>query len=146
MLAAQLLTPLVDPKEYSSCTSLELTNPSAFAESRILFFATLLNGVWVAFTYYPEGSHVGFGYPFYELIPSPLEASFSPQRSWVSLFRALLPSDGRSGRFQPPFFALALSQKTSRPCNCASATYSHRKSRIPFASRGFSSGRNLLLS
>lgn len=43
----------------------------------------------------------GFGYPFCELTPNPLEASFSPQRSWVSPFRAFLPFDDRSGRFPP---------------------------------------------
>jgi hypothetical protein len=41
MLAAHLLTPLVDPMERSACTSLELTYPSAFAEPEILFFHLL---------------------------------------------------------------------------------------------------------
>jgi len=51
---------------------------------------------------------LGFGYPFCELTPNPLEAYFSPQRSWVSLFRAFLLFGDRSGRFQPSIFALAL--------------------------------------
>jgi hypothetical protein len=45
MLTAQLLAPKVDPKKPSSCTSLELSNPSAFAEPGILLSTALLSGV-----------------------------------------------------------------------------------------------------
>jgi len=104
VLAASLPASLVDPKKLSSCASQELSDPSAFAESGTLFatasFETASGKRLLASR---KARTLGFGYPFYELVPNPLEAYFSPQRSWVSLFRAFLPSGDRSGRFQPSF-------------------------------------------
>jgi hypothetical protein len=75
----------------------------------------------------------------------PLEASFSPQRSWAFPFRALLLFDDQDEvTFTPS--ALALSCKTSRPCTGASAISSRRKSRSPFCLPGSSPGPGPLLS
>jgi len=46
-------------------------------------------------------------------VSSPLEASFSPQRSWVSPFRAFASPRVIKGVFPPSLFALALSYITS---------------------------------
>lgn len=50
----------------------ELSNPSAFPELGTLFIRYSSNSVWTMYTYDPEGSYAGFGYPLYEsqfLIP-----------------------------------------------------------------------------
>jgi len=66
----------------------------------------------------------------------PWEASFSSQRSKVSLFRALLLSSDR-WRVSSPLSAPALSHQTHRPGIGASAAYSHLKSRPPSCYPGY---------
>jgi hypothetical protein len=62
--------------------------------------------------------------------PKPLEAFFSPQRSWGFPFRAFLFSRGSIpvSRNRSPH---ALAMKTSRPPRGASGVSTHRKSRVP---------------
>jgi hypothetical protein len=67
--------------------------------------------------------------------PYPVEASFSPQRSWASPFRALLLSRDRR-KVSLPLSAPALPCETSRPRIDASAASSPLKSRTPFCSPG----------
>jgi len=68
--------------------------------------------------------------------PYPVEASFSPQRSWASPFRALLlPRDRK--KVSLPLSAPALPCETSRPRIGASAASSPLKSRTPFSSPAF---------
>jgi len=110
--SAFLRASYVDRKPRSKSTSLRLSGPTAYPEPGILFFAPLSRPRPEDFAL-PTGSHaLGFGYPHsVSLIPSPLEASFSLQRSWASPFRAfLLPGD--RGRVSPSLSAPALFHKT----------------------------------
>jgi hypothetical protein len=56
----------------------ELSNPSAFPELGTLFVRYSSNSVWTMYTYDPEGSYAGFGYPLYEISSPFLGGLFQP--------------------------------------------------------------------
>lgn len=121
--AVSLLASYVDRKPRSENTSRKLSDPTAFAVSRtpVCHSSDRRSGK-KAFALLSSRTHLRVWLPSHGLLAlKTLEASFSPQRSWVSPFRAfLLPSD-REKAF--PFLSplLRFLSKPFRPCADASA-------------------------
>jgi hypothetical protein len=107
--AADLLTSYVDRKPRSTSASRKLFGPSAFPETGTHLCADPFEPASRKRYRAPEMSRLQGLATLWTcgLVPTPLEASFSPQRSWASLFRALSPSRWSERRFRRPLRSCA---------------------------------------
>lgn len=111
--AAHLLTSHADHDPLSMSTSLCAFGPTAYSAQGLPFFVPFRRRP-TSFALPAGGSAPRVWLPFQRFqVPQPWEASFSPQHSWASPFRALFRPDDREPISQSPLRPRAFPQNPS---------------------------------
>jgi hypothetical protein len=129
-------------------TSHKLSGPTAFPESRALLFTPTVAEAAQERCPVPTKSHPRVWLPSRcdGLAPKSLGISFNPQRSWASLFRALLLPGDRETLSSLSFRSCAFRQNLHDLVPALQRLAPTQKAASLRATRVISSGRDLLLS